>query len=246
MRIKGFERIRNPQQQEEGRAPLWLMGITDLITLLLAFFILLFATSAPKSDTWNTASESVKSRFGRDQDETYIKGQAGHKDAEKTWESEERDPGLNLDYLYSVVRQHVESDPSLSSVKVWHNHDTVIISLGAELSFPVGQSRITKQGQALLNTLADYLVTLPNTLEVVGYADQTPLKSDVTFNSNWHLSLERAYNVADILKARGYEAPIDVRGKGVSDADILSNKTQQESQADLARRVDLRLHLLQP
>lgn len=245
MRIVRYERTRHTQNQE-GKAPLWLMGVTDLVTLLLAFFILLFATAVPNSDAWNKASDSVRSRFGGEMNGADATGQSGHKDADKTWESEERDPGLNLDYLYSIVRKYVEADPSLKGVTVRSEEGNVILSLGEDLTFAPGQTQVSAQGLVLLRKLSDYLSTLPNTLEVVGYADQLPLRSDEKFNSNWHLSLERAYNVAQALKDRGYEAEIAIRGKGISDSDILLKPTQQDAQAGLARRVDLRLYLLQP
>lgn len=250
MKIMRYERIRK-KDEGEGRAPLWLMGVTDLVTLLLAFFILLFATAVPNSDMWNKASDSMRSRFGGHTDGSDVTGQLGHKNADTTWKSEDRDPGLNLDYLYSVVRKYVESDPALAGVEIWSDSgDKVVLSLGENLTFEPGKTEVSDQGKSILRKLSDYLDTLPNTLEVVGYADNLPLRSDENFNSNWHLSLERAYQVAQALKDRGYDSQIAVRGKGVSSSDILSNNIfigdQQKSGIMRARRVDLRLYLLQP
>lgn len=252
MKIVRYERIR--AKEDEGRVPLWLMGLTDLVTLLLAFFILLFATSIPSSDAWNKASDSVKERFSTETHATSdVTGELGHVDAEKTWKSEERDPGLNLDYLFSVVKKYIESDPSFKDIVLRAERDMVILSLGEHLAFDAGQVQVSSDGRVLLRKLSDYLATLPNTLEVVGYADRLPLRSDAEFNSNWHLSLERAYQVAQVLKQRGYEADIAVRGKGVAETDfslfnpdMSVNDEAEKNSADFARRVDLRLYLLQP
>lgn len=249
MRIVRYARIRD-RDEEGNRAPLWLMGITDLVTLLLAFFILLFATSIPNSDVWDKASDSMRSRFGGALDGSAITGEAGHDDADMTWKSEDRNPGLDLDYLYSIVKRYIESDPALADISVWTDHDKVVLSLGEALIFAPGQTEISAQGKNSLYRLADYLDRLPNTLEVVGYADNLPLRSDQNFNSNWHLSLARADSVAQELTRRGYEAPIAVRGKGISTPDILLNTGKQGSGektvTNLVRRVDLRLYLLQP
>lgn len=245
MRIVRFERTRK-RDEDSRKAPFWLIGFTDMVTLLLAFFILLFATSIPKQGVWNTASESVRQRFGGDDVAQAPKGQAGHEDADKTWESEDRDPGLNLDYLYSIVRKYVASDPALKDVLVWYDRDAIVLTLGEDLTFAMGEADVSDKGGALLHTLAGYLATLPNTLEVVGYTDSAPIRGETHFNSNWHLSLVRAQNVAAVLEQRGYDAPILVRGKGVSEKSLPSTAPSKLLSGNDARRVDLRLYLLQP
>lgn len=244
-RIVHYERVTARRKEQDARAPLWLVGITDLVTLLLAFFILLFATSTPKSGSWDVASESVRNRFGPADYVASESGEAGHPEAEKTWEGEERDPGLDLDYLHSLVRKYVASDPALADVTVWHDGHAIILSLGEDLAFVRGSADLSTGGKNVLRKLAAYLDTLPNTLEVTGYTDSVPVRDDRRFSSNWHLSLLRARNVAQSLKASGYEAPVLVRGKGVDRRDnpALSGK---DSSVHRPRRVDLRLHLLQP
>ena len=244
MSITRIERKRPDYQA--NRPPLWLMGFVDLITLLLAFFILLFATTVPRHDPWNAASQSIRNRFGGEESVTQAKGQAGAAKAEKTWDSENKDDGLNLDYLYSVVKKYVAADPSLSAVTVWKDSDVVVLSFGAALSFAPGETTLSPAGRTMLNTLSLFLSKLPNTLEVVGYTDAAAFQNDQKFNSNWHLSLARANAVAKALNESGYDPEMLIRGKGISDASSLPASLTPAAKNDLARRVDLRLHLLQP
>ena len=165
MRITRIERPRI--NDDANKPPLWLIGLTDLVTLLLAFFILLYSTTEPRKASWNSAKDSIRDSFGGDESATDT-GNAGHKDAEKTWKSEENIPGLEIEYLDSLIRERIKSDPNLSRLIVWKNHDHIILSFGAELGFEPGMSDLTEQGRIILNSLAIFLNTLPNNLEVVG------------------------------------------------------------------------------
>lgn len=246
MKITRIERVSFKRKEDNDRPPLWLIGFTDLTTLLLAFFILLFATAVPRAEKWNAASESLRTSFHGDKDVTELRGDSGRQEAEKTWQSQERDPGLNMDYLFSIVKKYVSSDPALSKVTVWHQDDMVILSFGSELSFAPGSTDLSRDGNMILGSLSGFLSKLPNTLEVVGHADTTPIQNDQRFNSNWNLSLARANSVATALTRGGYDADIAIRGRGTTDADSLPSNLSETVKNELARRVDIRLHLLQP
>lgn len=237
MKIIRIERIR--EKENPNRSPLWMLGFTDLTTILLAFFILLFSTAQPKHD-WNEASRSLRSSFGGDKNAIELRGETGDGNAEKTWKSEDRDPGLNLDYLYSIVKKYLLAEPALKTVQLTRQGNMVILSFGNELGFSPGDSDVSMQGRALLDKLVPLLISLPNRLEIMGHADNTPVQSDARYNSNWQLSLMRSMAVADILSRFGYDRPIGRRGKGTveSAADKQSDMT--------ARRVDLRLYMVHP
>jgi len=235
MAIIRIERVR--EKENPNKAPMWMVGFTDLTTILLAFFILLFSTAQPKQD-WNQASQSLRSSFGGDKHAIELRGEAGDGQAEKTWKSEDNNPGLNLDYLYSIVKKYIASEPALKSVSLSKQGDAVILSFDEELGFSSGQSEISIEGRALLNKLAPLLISLPNHLEVMGHADSNPVQSDTRYNSNWQLSLMRAINVAEALTDAGYDQKIEKRGRGTAESGEKENAA--------ARRVDLRLYMVQP
>ena len=235
MSIIRFERVK--EQENPNKAPLWMVGFTDLTTILLAFFILLFSTAQPKKD-WNQASQSLRSSFGGDQYAMQLPGEAGDSDAKNSWKPLEEDPGLNLDYLYSIVKKYIGSEPALASVTLKKDGNAVILSFENELGFSSGSSDVSVEGRALLNKLAPLLISLPNRLEVMGHADSRPVQSDARYNSNWQLSLMRAISVADALENAGYDQKIERRGRGTTEA--------EEKDDAIARRVDLRLYMVHP
>jgi chemotaxis protein MotB len=226
-----------------------MVSFTDLTTIILAFFILMFATALPKKNSWEEASASMRTSFGGVDNAASMHGQAGASDAEKTWKSLTQDNGLNLDYLYSLVKKYLSSDPALQNIIIYNEGNMITLSFNEELGFAPGKSDVSLDGQAILKKLVPFFGSLPNALEVMGHADSSAVKSDKNFDSNWQLSLQRANNVADVLRRSGYDQPIDVRGRGASDAGI-SDDTQNISDNPQSnpksRRVEIHLYMVHP
>lgn len=243
MTILRIERLRT--KIEPDRPPLWLVGLTDLVTLLLAFFILLFSTTVPIHKSWDLASQSLRDRFGseRGANESII---AERETAAKTWQSLEQHPGLELEYLNSIVRSYLKSEHTLKAVRVWEDQDSVILSFGSDLAFELGQETLSSNGENVLKALVPFLSKLPNSLEVTGHTDSTPVSGTGRYHSNWHLSLARANSAALALQNMGYDNPIVIRGRATSDEDLLPASLPIKVRNDLARRVDLRLHKVKP
>lgn len=244
MKIIRIERIKD--LDKEPRMSTWLVSLTDLTTILLAFFILMFATATPRQQPWLEASQSMRSRFGGDAHVTQMMGKPGEADSDKTWASVDQDPGLDLTYLYSIVKKQLEKDPALAGVSLWKGSDNVVISFPADLTFTPGNDEMSSQGLHIATALAPFLGKLSNAVELIGYTDPSLVNTEGRFGSNWHLSLARAYAVAHALKDAGYAQNIAVRGRGTIDDDLLPKNLPDAARNGLARRVDLRLYLQQP
>lgn len=248
MRITRIERTRPDHDDNENRAPIWLVGITDLTTLLLAFFILLFATTQAKTTSVMQAAESLRTQFSGSQQVTDTRSQAGHKDAKLNWENLEHDPGLDLNYLYSLINQYTTGTPELERITLWQSDDSIVLSFPSELCFNPGEATLSDYGKKAARQVAQMLAKLPNTVHIVGHADKTPIGSDGLFSSNWHLSLARAHAVTQALQEEGYTLKIETRGRGTTDADTLPwNLPRDLPEAvrnEKARRVDIHVSLL--
>ena len=251
MKITRIERARfttDRTNREKGKPPIWLVGITDLTTLLLAFFIMLFATTQPRTMPVIQATESLRTQFSGTQDSTNTKQLAGHEQAKRNWESLEHDPGLELRYLYSLIRNYTQSAPELDKVTLWQSHNSIVLSIPSELYFQPGEAALSGYGKSALREVASLLSSLPNVVQVIGHADTTPVSGDRQFRSNWHLSLARAYSVTQALQDAGYTHTIETRGRGTADADVApwtKDKDLSESQLQQrARRVDIHVSLL--
>lgn len=244
MKITRVERAKSSSEHE--RPPLWLVGITDLTTLILAFFIMLFATTQTHTKPMHEATESLRTRFGGEENINDTRGEVGNAKAEKNWESNEQDPGLNLSYLYSVIKKYTSSAPDLKDMTLWQDRDTIVLSFPTELCFEPGQSELSDYGKRAIAQISALLSKLPNTIKVVGHADPTPLDPEKRFNSNWHLSLARALAVTQALQEEGYPLKIETRGRGTTDADQLPWNMPVSVRNEKSRRVDIHVSLLKP
>jgi chemotaxis protein MotB len=226
--------------------PLWLVGFTDLTTLLLAYFILLYSMSQPREAPWQAASESLRMRFSGEESMTPVMGNPGNQDAKKTWQSADSAPGLDLHYLYSLLQGQIAKRPALKDVVLIQEARTITISLPAAITFRPADDYLSAQGETIVQQLAPILMRLPNTVMIVGHADANMVNSDGRFGSNWHLSLARANAVADALKMAGYRQNLEVIGRGTLDSEMLPKNLPEQVRNELARRVDLRLGVVEP
>lgn len=243
-RIVRFERIRDPGLH--AKRPIWLVTFTDLIMLLLAFFILMYAVSKPREQPWHAASQSIRMRFGGEESMTVVTGNPGHAEADKTWLATDNDPGLDTHYLYSLLQKKLAADPQLKDVMISETASAVMIALPVSTTFKLADDGLSERGRSILARLVPILAPLPNMIEVVGHTDENSLSDDRRFGSNWHLSLARAYSVANAMADLGYSQALAVTGRGATDINLLPKNLPSEVRNEMARRVDLRLTLAKP
>jgi type VI secretion system protein ImpK len=102
----------------------------------------------------------------------------------------------------------------------------VVIRLCNQVTFDPGEATVKEQFKPLAARIAKLLDKEEGVIKVVGHTDNTPIKT-VRFPSNWHLSVERATAVANLIKS-GLSDPsrVEVVGKG-PDVPIASNATPE-------------------
>jgi len=102
----------------------------------------------------------------------------------------------------------------------------VVIRLCNQVTFDAGEATVKEQFKPLAARIAKLLDKEEGAIKVVGHTDSTPIKT-IRFPSNWHLSVERATAVANLIK-NGLTDPnrVEVVGMG-PDAPIASNATPE-------------------
>ncbi len=209
--------------------PMWLTSFTDLVCLVLAFFVLLFAMSSPKEDMWRSVATSVSQRFSSD-----VSDPSNHDHTRFNISVAE----IDLTYLYGVLHGGLANAPGAPVATVEQLPDRIVVMLPADLLFPPGSAQVSQQGAAALTVVGDVLSRIRNRIEVHGHADPNPVDSD-GFRSNWDLSLARALSVAEALHQAGYERDIVTVGYGDSDYALMPTVLSRADRERLARRVDI-------
>jgi len=231
--VPTFKR-RDRRMEDQQESTIWLISFTDVMALMLTFFVLLFAMSHPREDEWDQFTDKVQESFNKFYGQTLNRGQQDAVNIEKINLSR----ALDLNYLRAILEDLIEKDSTLKMVKLINQKEGLIISLPQEMLFETGQADVKGEANRALFTLANTLSRIKNRVEVVGHTDPRPITSG-RYDSNWHLSLARAANVAAVLENVGYDKPIIIRGQAAGRYLDLPNTIGEVERLDLSRRVDI-------
>jgi len=223
-----------PRKPEVKGPPPWMLSLADLISLLLTFFVMLFAMSKVKIDRWDEVvdalSQSIKPSPVEDTDEPM---------ANMNIPRVYRKPAMNLDYLSAVIDDAIDDNPVLGDARMSREADKLVISLPGDILFVAGSSDMTTKAQQALFVLGGVLRNIGNRIGVQGHTDPRPLSGRGQYASNWELSLARAGAVANELKQSGYTDYINIYGFAASRYDQLPKLLDEEARFAMARRVDI-------
>lgn len=208
----------------------WLVTYADLITLLLVFFIVMYALSSRISGEKFDALASSLS--------TSMRRAASPKPSDRTAFSRDRST-QNQRYQATadaVFESFMKTDPK-SDVRVDIDERGVVVSLVDTSFFPPGSAALTASGAKVLRSVAAPMRNLPNEIHVEGHTDSAPIRT-AQYPSNWELSAHRAATVTRYLITKCGIASSRVRAIGFAETKpVASNGTADGRRRN--RRVDL-------
>ena len=195
----------------------WAVSWADFLTLLFAFFVVMYGISSVNQEKYRQLAESLSEIFNSDQfsgglesQETVFDGGAGIlpggqsviqapatfidvDDAEATQALRELEARLTADLDGVFDAGLVE----ISGERLW-----IAIEIRSALLFEAGDVIPAIEADPLIRRIADQLRWLSNPIHVEGYTDNTPV-SGQRFPSNWELSAARAAAVVRMLEMNG-------------------------------------------
>jgi chemotaxis protein MotB len=229
--------IRNPMTKGAARSDdrstrVWLITFTDLVALMLTFFVMLFAMSSVKVSDWQNIIDSLSQTL-RPSEEKPVPATTSKFNIGTIF----RKRAINLDYLSSVLNETVKGQPLISVGHILRLEDRLIISLPGDLLFEEGGATMTDSGRRSLFVLGGVLQNIGNQVGVNGHSgpDSPPGGG---YSSNWELSTARAAAVANTLKQSGYTDDIIAYGYADSRSTQIADRPEGANGA-LARRIDI-------
>ena len=201
------------------------MSYADFITLLFAFFVVLFASSNADKGRAEQVSESVKKAFsGKQVQQTMAAVSANEAQA----------PIMpTLDALRTSLQLEIDR----GMVQVSLERRGLVISLKQASFFPSGQDNIDSNTYTAMNKVATILRDLPNKVRLEGHTDADPIRNG-RFPSNWELSAARSVAVLNLLRERYQISPTRFSVAGYSDTIPIAENDTPENKAR-NRRVDI-------
>ncbi|GEO26165.1 chemotaxis protein MotB [Alicyclobacillus acidoterrestris] len=209
---------RKPQNHER-----WMVTYSDLITLLLVFFIIMFAMSSIDKVKFATLAESLASALhqsneiplqGLGKSSLLLSGDNDTGDsppmnvptpAKTTPTQSSKDNDQQLQDLYQMANQYVISHHLQDKVQITNQQRGVQITMKDIALFDTGEAVLKPNAQNLIRGFVPFFKSLPNDIVVEGYTDNQPISTS-TYPSNWELSSARAMSVVRFLAADGISA----------------------------------------
>lgn len=221
----------------------WLLTYADLITLLMIFFVIMFAMSQVNQTKFVSLQRSLEAALAHSNQVPMNLGTTALLTAAGTGGTRAGSPPNNqlghpsqLDHLFQEVSHYIVSHHLQNNVKISNEQRGVQITLRDVVLFDTGQADIRAQAQGLLGGLVPFLQQLSNPIVVEGYTDNQPIHTS-QYPTNWELSGARAIGVVRFLISRGV-VPDRLSGVGYGQFHpIVPNDTEQHRQQN--RRVNI-------
>ena len=207
--------MKKPEPQHENHER-WLVSYADFITLLFAFFVVMFASSQTDKSRAKQVSEAVEKALSeghsisvppavakilggtvddKGQGNAMMKGPGGAQHATK-----ESQPDSLVELMPSLQRLNKELAEEIEAGKLELRLEPrgLVISLRQSAFFSSGTDALDKTAFPTLEKLANLIGTLPNAIQLEGHTDSLPIHT-ARFPSNWELSCARGIAVLDAL-----------------------------------------------
>jgi len=185
----------------------WLISYADLITLLFAFFVVMYAISIVNEGKYQVLSDALGDAFGGRGAASKVntnvepvlplshiinrrRNEAARREQEKM--------GVMARELSATLLPLVKS----GQVRVIQNARGISVEINASVLFPQGEAVLDGEGQEILAQVAGLLRNDTHRIEVEGHTDDLPIANPL-YPSNWELSTARASSVVRLFAANG-------------------------------------------
>ena len=179
----------------------WLISYADFITLLFAFFVVMYAVSSVNEAKYRVMGQAIGSAFGTAPAVQIAPVAQGVRPPVRS-EALVARHRERLAQTAGVIEAAVAPLSSDGNVRVTRSARGVTVEIGAGALFSPAQATLRADARAALAELARALRTGDQPVEVEGHTDDTPLRS-AQFASNWELSAARASSVVRLLAENG-------------------------------------------
>jgi chemotaxis protein MotB len=238
---------RHPEHENHER---WLVSYADFITLMFAFFVVMFASSQTDKARAQRVSDSVKEALskggamsavheilGGTVDEkgkgnAQMKGPGGSEKA-VTPRTELAELLPSLQYLNKELQSEIDK----GKIEMHLEPRGLVLSLRQATFFPSGADAIDPKTYPIVEKIAQTIRELPNSVRLEGHTDSVPIHT-ARFRSNWELSANRSIGVMELLSDQFKIPQQRMAIAGYADTAPLDSNDTAEGRAH-NRRVDI-------
>ncbi len=179
-------------------APAWMVTYSDLVTLLLTFFVLLLSMANMDPVRFTEASSSLKDAFGMHARPAHVEFAIPILPSPPITKFTPVQQAMTTK-VYDRIKSQLnlmQMNNEVDAVK--KDSDTIILRVNDSVLFKPGQSRVSPNAYPMLRNIADIIRPLPMKLRIEGHTDDIPISQNPI--ANWDLSVSRAVSVMRFFK----------------------------------------------
>jgi len=207
-----------------------MVSYADFITLLFAFFVVMYAVSSVNEGKYRVLSDSLSTAFNveaRTLDPIQI-GKVKRSGDPSSFDivkkpvvinrndiprpqpeprtGDQKDAGDKaITTLFEGVRTSIAELSDQNLIQVHNNEFGVEIEISTQVLFDSGGTQLSEKSRPIIEKLARVLAPFPHEINVQGYTDNQPIQSNL-HPSNWELSTARAASVVKLFMQLGITA----------------------------------------
>ena len=240
---------RRKQAEGQKGAPQWMNTYGDMVTLLLTFFVMLFAMSNIDAVKFEQIINSIQGSLGiqRSGISVYTKEvEATDGDQRKTdlddlmeqISSRDKENDMeDLERIYSQIKAYIQENDLGDFVEITKEKPGLLIRFKENVLFDSGKAALKEGAQEILTDMATIFNAFNKHIRVEGHTDNVPIHNE-EFESNWELSAQRAANVVKYFIEENDVDPRRLSLSGYSKYHpVAENSTPEGRQKN--RRVDV-------
>ena len=238
---------KHPPHQNHER---WMVSYADFVTLLFAFFVVMYATARIDESAPQRVSESVREALKEDSFRALVSALleenvrnpgtfSADPSKHKKSAASKADAVLLEQFLPSMdfLSRELSEEIRKEQVQIRLTRRGLVISLRQAAFFPSGQDVIAPETYGAIGKVAETIAKLPNHVRLEGHTDSIPIHNG-RFRSNWHLSTARAISMLDLLTGEFHVPGAKFTVAGYADT-IPVDSNESEDGRRRNRRVDI-------
>lgn len=231
--------MRKKKSRKSSGAPAWMVTFSDLMTLLLTFFVLLYSISNVDQNKFTDVANGLRDVLTNSSNSVIDLGENAEIDVpeDELEEIDEITEEEKMQQLKAMIDQYVDEQGLADSVEVTLNEIGVQIDIKDKLLFEAGKADLKDEVFGILNKIGQKFNELPNEIMVEGHTDNVPVNT-LQFDSNWELSASRAINVVRYLAEKQGVDPRRMKAVGYGEYNPKVPNTSVENR-QLNRRVNI-------
>ncbi|MBS7326680.1 MAG: flagellar motor protein MotD [Thiopseudomonas sp.] len=228
---------RRKRQEEHPNHERWLVSYADFITLLFAFFVVMYSISSVNEGKYKILSDAMEGIFSQ-QDKSIKPIPIGDEKLRGTSEAGSGESGEEKEPLARIadsIREEFSSLLGEGQLQIRANEMWLELELSSSLLFPVADAIPQQEGFDIIEKIATILAPYDNPIQVEGFTDSLPIRTPL-YPTNWELSAARSASIVRMLVMDGV-APERLAAVGYGEFQPVASNDSAEGRAKNRRVV---------